>query len=109
MMKMPKVNIVLGRSEVFRRVYANVVRVQQTPTDYRLVFYLDCPREPISEFVADEELKLPEEVIIDRLSQVEVALPLNVAKSLKDILVKNLQQLEESKFTSEDKTRPIYT
>lgn len=106
---MPKVNIVLGKSEDFRRVYANVIRVQPTPTDYRLIFYLDCPREPISEFVADEEPKLPTEVVVDRLSQVEVALPLNVAKSLRDLLVKNLQHLEKGAPPDKDETRPIYT
>ena len=105
---MPKVNIVLGKSEDFRRIYANVIRVQPTPTDYRLIFYLDCPREPVAEFVADQEPKLPGEVVIDRLSQVEVALPLNVAKSLRDLLVKNLQQLEKGFPPDKDETRPIY-
>jgi len=106
---MPKVNIVLGRSEDFRRVYANVIRVQPTPTDYRLIFYLDCPREPISEFAANEEPKPPSEVTIDRFSQVEVALPLGVAKSLRDLLIRNLQQLEKNGPPSKDETRPMYT
>jgi hypothetical protein len=106
---MPKMNIVIGKSEEFSRVYANVVRVQRTPTDYRLIFYLDCPREPVSEFILGEKIEHQDKVIIDRLSQVEVILPLNVVRSFNDILTKNLQK--SAKKTSEkiDDQGSIYT
>ncbi|MCK4243729.1 DUF3467 domain-containing protein [Candidatus Bathyarchaeota archaeon] len=106
---MPKLNIVLGKSDDFRRVYTNVIRVQPTPTDYRLTFYLDCPREPVSEFVLGEKLKPREKVVVDRLSQVEVIIPLNVAKSLRDILSKNLQKLGKKDSQKNDKSGLIYT
>ena len=106
---MPKMNIILGKSEEFNRLYANVVRVQPTPTDYRLVFYLDCPREPISEFILGEKINQQDKVVIDRLAQVEVILPLNVARSFNDILTKNLQKLSKKPSEKIDDQGSIYT
>ena len=106
---MPKMNVILGKSEEFSRVYANVVRVQPTPTDYRLVFYLDCPREPVSEFILGEKINQQDKVVIDRLAQVEVILPLNVARSFNDILTKNLQKLSKKPSEKIDDQGSIYT